>query len=244
MVSLYPYIFKRKSVRQYSPNELSGGFIGGLLEFSNSLGSIEGLEYKFKILAGEEIKSTMGINAPHYFAIYAKPSDNYLLKCGYLLQFIDLYLSSKNIGACWLGMAKPVSRLKSDGGLEYVMCLAFGEPKGNCHRNGPQEFKRKNLSDISYSSHKALEAVRLAPSSTNSQPWFIVEGEGAFSLYRVKLSMPKKLIYNKMNQVDMGIALCHLELALKQDGAQCSIFFEKPDDLENFEYMASIRLKQ
>lgn len=67
---------------------------------------------------------------------------------------------------------------------------------------------------------EALEAVRWAPSASNKQPWRIIKNEaGAFDFY---LNEDKK--YNnifkdiKIQNIDMGIAMCHFELAAKELG--------------------------
>ncbi len=242
MENLYPYIFKRKSTRQYSFEVLDENIISELMAFADSLEPISKAEYKFKILTDKDIKNILQVKAPNYISFYSEESDNYLINCGYLMQHLDLYLSSKNLGSCWLGMAKPTSKLKAENNLEHIITICFGKSNEDIYRKSIAEYNRKPLSDITYSGGNALEAIRLAPSATNSQPWFIVEKDNVFALYRVKLNFAKKIIYNKMNQVDMGIALCHLKTALEREGKQTEIFFEKPDDLENFEYAVSLKV--
>ncbi len=55
-----------------------------------------------------------------------------------------------------------------------------------------------------------LEAVRQAPSAVNAQPWRILKDGSAFHFY----SAGK----NYMNRMDMGIALCHFEVAAAEKG--------------------------
>ncbi len=55
-----------------------------------------------------------------------------------------------------------------------------------------------------------LEAVLQAPSAVNAQPWRIMKDGAAFHFY----SAGK----NDMNRTDMGIALCHFEVAAEEKG--------------------------
>lgn len=59
---------------------------------------------------------------------------------------------------------------------------------------------------------KALEAVRLAPSATNKQPWRVVEEEGSFHFFEQKARGMAKDPSTDIQRVDLGIALCHFGL--------------------------------
>ena len=66
-----------------------------------------------------------------------------------------------------------------------------------------------------------LDCVRFGPSASNSQPWRIVRqsGQSAFHFY-----LKRRWGYDKFNaridlqRVDMGIAMCHFEVAAKEIG--------------------------
>ena len=66
---------------------------------------------------------------------------------------------------------------------------------------------------------QALESVRLGPSASNRQPWRIVREGAAFHFF-----LPRTPGYDKMTgeihlqEVDMGIAMCHFELAAEELG--------------------------
>jgi hypothetical protein len=62
------------------------------------------------------------------------------------------------------------------------------------------------------------EAVRLAPSAMNSQPWKL-----EISAHNVKIKyfgrgLLKAVLKKKMSKIDIGIAARHAELALLNDG--------------------------
>ena len=66
-----------------------------------------------------------------------------------------------------------------------------------------------------------LECVRIAPSASNKQPWRIIKGRGqkAFHFYLKKTPGYEKLSKEiNLQNVDMGIAICHFELSAKELG--------------------------
>ena len=67
----------------------------------------------------------------------------------------------------------------------------------------------------------ALEAVRLAPSAVNKQPWRIVKQGETFHFYK-KSSMPVNL-KGDVQKLDVGIALAHFVLALEEAGFAGSV---------------------
>ena len=88
----------------------------------------------------------------------------------------------------------------------------------------------------------AFEAVRLGPSASNKQPWRLVQdNEGLIHLY-----LKENKLYNRMlgkiriQLIDMGIALCHFELAAKDRGlpGNWSVQEWKPQ-IKGLQYIAS-----
>ncbi len=67
----------------------------------------------------------------------------------------------------------------------------------------------------------ALEAMRLAPSASNGQPWRVVRQGDAFHFYR-------NTGYGDITRVDMGIAACHFELVARDLGLPGEWIFEDP----------------
>ena len=78
----------------------------------------------------------------------------------------------------------------------------------------------------------ALDVVRLAPSASNKQPWRIVRaGESwHFYIHRTRGYRPRNALVGvaDMQRIDMGIALCHFELAALQLGLAGRWVFEDP----------------
>lgn len=219
--NLYEAIFKRKSVRKYDMNPLGEKT---LLEITGYINSVKSLFPEIKIethIVGQhEVKLLLPIKAPHYLLFYSENKEGYLTNAGYMLQQVDLFLSINGIGSCYVGMAQPTKTATESSELEFVIVLAFGPATETVHRDDISKFKRKTLLQITdISNHdKLMETARLAPSATNSQPWFFTGGNGIIHAYCVKPNFIKAIIYKKMNKIDMGIALCHLAVAAERDG--------------------------
>ena len=90
--------------------------------------------------------------------------------------------------------------------------------------------------------------VRLAPSASNKQPWRIVKDGDLFHFFLQRTpgyreSMLKKVLgIFDLQRVDMGIALCHFDLTMKELGVQGDWVvkeptIKKPDEIT--EYTAS-----
>jgi len=203
------------------------------------------IRYEFSYLCADNVKNLIPIKAPHYICLFSEEKEGYLMNAGYLLQQIDLYLSANNMGSCWLGMAKlskDVPNMKN--GMAFVIMLAFGNTTEKLHRTDISEFKRKSMSSISTvaGADELLEPVRLAPSASNSQPWFFSGDIKNITVSREKLNFIKAPLYGKMNQIDIGIALCHLMLSLDHQGQTAVFDFNKADAPSGYEFMTKVKV--
>ena len=62
----------------------------------------------------------------------------------------------------------------------------------------------------------ALDMLRLAPSAGNTQPWRVVKSGDEFRFF-IKPTSPRYEA-RRLHDVDVGIALCHFELAAREAG--------------------------
>jgi nitroreductase len=148
-----------------------------------------------------------GIKAPHYLVFGSEEKERALENIGFIGQQLDLFCAGSEIGSCWVGGSKPGEKESSE--LPFVICMAFGKPAEALHRE-LSEFKRKPLGEISEGADERLEAARLAPSAVNSQNWYFAAQNGIIHCYRKKANPVLGFIYDKLNCIDMGIALCHI----------------------------------
>ncbi len=213
---LYQAIFRRKSVRNYDSSHL---FLETLQEIENCLENLTPLypqiKTEFKIVPGDQIKTRMMKRSPHYILAFSEKKEGNLVNVGYMLQQMDLYLSWRGIGTCWQGIPQPKKEALATSSLDYDILLTMGKPQEALHRKDVQEFRRKVLREITdiTGADDLLEPVRLAPSSTNSQPWYITGTRELMHFYCRKSGRLKSHFIGRFNQMDMGIALYHLKLS-------------------------------
>ncbi len=245
---LYNAIFHRKSIRKYDMTPLPTETLATLKDHASSAKPLdESIRYEFVHLYSADVKNLLPIKAPHYICVYSQIKGNYLMNAGFLLQQVDLYLSANNLASCWLGIAKPSKEVpKQINGLEFVIMLAFGNTTEPIYRTNTSEFKRKSVSEISCvaGADSILEPVRLAPSSSNTQPWFFSGEVEAMTVSRKKLNLLKAAFYGKMNQIDIGIALCHFWLSVDHLGQVVRYSFEKDAAPNGYEFMVKAMISQ
>ncbi len=244
-LDFYSTIFKRKSVRKYSKEPLESSQLQKVRDHIDGLTPLyENIRTEIVILSDSEIKTMLPIKAPHYVAVYSEAKEGYLTNAGFMLQQVDLFLSANGIGACWLGMGSPNKKAAPRNGLEFVITLAFGAADEPLHRESISEFKRKELSEISSvkGADELLEAARLAPSASNSQPWYFTGSAGSILVCRKLPNMLKAALYGKFNQVDMGIALYHLRTAALHMGKTIEFRKENAAVPKGHEYITTVHI--
>lgn len=247
--NLYETIFKRKSIRKYDLTSLEDNTISDITKYMSNLKPMyDNIKTEMKIVSQKEVKGMLAIKASHYIVAFSETKEGYLTNVGFMLQQMDLFLSANGIGTCWVGLAKPSKEILESSKLEFVIVLAFGKPQEPLYRSSVSEFKRKSMAQISniIGKDEFLETARIAPSSTNSQPWFFTKSDGMIHGYCVKTNIIKAILYEKMNKIDIGIASCHLWIAAKHAGKDAEIICDK--DARNnppngYFYIASLKVK-
>lgn len=242
---LYESIFHRKSVRKYDPAPLPAESLAEIEAFAAEAKPLKGdIAYKTMILNADQM-GMVSVKAPHYMCFYSEKKEGSLVNAGFILQQVDLQLSASGYGSCWIGMGKPSGTPPAVKGMEYVIMLGFGRPAEPIRRAQVSEFKRLGLSEISQISgaEDLLEPVRLAPSASNTQTWFLTGSSREILLYRKKLNPIKGAIYGKFNRIDMGIALCHLWLAIEQQGKQASYDFSRQPGPSGTEFIVKVSVQ-
>lgn len=196
------------------------------------------------------------IKGAYTFIAAAAQHKNYSLESlGYQMEKIILYATGLGLGTCWLGgtfnrgsFAKAVN-LSSEEFLPIITPIGTPSDKKRMMdklvRKGAQSDRRKSFDSIFFLNnfstalnkssarlyHNAFEMVRLAPSASNKQPWLLVlDSKNTvihFYLNRLKKYTGNKLGF-EMQKIDIGIAMCHLELALLDDGISGKFFVDTP----------------
>ncbi|MGZ7210381.1 MAG: nitroreductase family protein, partial [Methanobacterium sp.] len=149
---------------------------------------------------------------------------------------------------CWQGIPRPKKELLVSSNLEFIILIALGKTSESLHRSSVSEFKRKSIQEISdvKGADELLEAARLAPSAGNGQPWFFTGNENIIHAYSIKPGFIRGLMAKKYIPIDVGIALCHLNISAEHHGKKTEIKVDKtaPDYSDKgYEYVISLMVK-
>jgi nitroreductase len=180
--------------------------------------------------------------ASSFIASAVENSGMGLEELGYELEKLVLYAASLGLGTCWMGgtfkkgeFAKAIE-LKEGELLPIVIPVGYpSENKniigsflrmaaGSKNRKGWEEIFfdgsfEKKLSETTAGPYSvALEMLRLAPSASNKQPWRVVKDGNRFHFYLSHNVGYAKGLGFDMQRIDIGIAICHFDLTLKESG--------------------------
>lgn len=197
--------------------------------------------------------------ASSFIAAVTKPEEMSLEELGYELEKFILYATSLGLGTCWLGGTfkkgefSKAMQLNSEEILPIVTPIGYPSIKknmlaslvrtvvGSKNRKSWQELYfdgsfDKNLTEDQAGVYApALEMVRLGPSASNKQPWRIVKDKERFHFYLCHTKGYAKSLGVDMQRIDMGIAMCHFDLTLKEariegDFQKCNPNIERTGD--------------
>lgn len=244
-MELKEMISKRKSTRSYTNVPVDEATLQKITEFTANIKPLyPDIKVRSEIVNRESVRCICPWTTPQLITIFTEDKGDALVNVGFMFQQLDLYIQSRGLGVCWLGMGKlstqGIVETKSDDDLQFVMMLAFGEPKGESLRASTGEFKRKSLVDISDKEDERLELARLAPSSVNSQPWYFIHEGGTIHTYCALQGFLKAKTLGDMNQIDIGIALAHMYIS----NPDTFRFFkvESVKEIKGYAYMGSFTL--
>lgn len=167
------------------------------------------------------------------------PRTTTLVEFGHLFEQFILYATDIGLGTCWLGGSfsrTAFSRAAALGPDEYIPAVApIGyiktEPtiREQLIRRIAKSDQRKPWAELFFTADlqpltpehagpfgQALEMVRLAPSASNRQPWRIVKDQSGFHFYLKPAESHRRAGAINLQEIDLGIALCHFELTASE----------------------------
>jgi len=239
-MELKDMITRRKSFRKYLDRPVEPQLLARIRQFMENMQPLyPQIPVAGRIVDKTQVRSLMPWKTPQLVAVYSGTQDGYLENTGFLFQQLDLYLQSLGLGCCWLGLGKMRQEPMYEG-MEFVILLAFGYPAAPEYRQGPRDFNRRSLSQISDWEDPRLESARLAPSSTNSQPWFFTHKDDVIRAHCSQAGLLRHKTLGYMNRIDMGIALGQLYVANRETFR----FFreEDPEVPKGYQYTGSVVL--
>jgi len=233
--NLYAPIFTRKSVRKYAETPLTPAQLGLVkAEIAKAVPLLPGEKYKLELGESREGWRVYG---------YCENTPLSNANLGFLLQQLDLALHLEGLGRLWFGMGREPKDSKPPKGLSYAMALKVGAAAEPIARESTDEFDRRPIDVVvgGEDLYTLFEAVRLAPSARNSQPWYFTGDEGKVQVWRRQPKLFDKLLIDRMNWIDMGIALCHAALALENAGREFTVELAPPaQGPEGHEYLLTL----
>lgn len=220
-----------------------------------------GADVRFSILQSTDTSEKLGtygfIRGAHtFFAGCVRNGGRDLEGFGYAFEKAVLYATSLGLGTCWLGgtfkrgafqkainpeenetlpAASPLGYARDRKSMiEQVVAASAGARKRKdfCSLFFDGDFSTPlKLEDSALKT--CLEMVRIAPSASNKQPWRAVKIDNRIDFY---LAETKNYVGNTrfgfcMQRIDLGIAVCHLQLAAQELGLRGTIVFEDPNIL-------------
>lgn len=244
----YSTIFQRRSIRNYNQQPLDEPTLNKIKKQFEVLKPLyEDIKTEFIVLTSEDVNQRMMKKAPHYIAAFSERKEGYLTNIGFMLQQMDLYLSMNGIGACFQGIPSVKKHVLKSTELKFIILLAFGEANEQLHRLDISEFKRKSFQEISNNTEarEIIEAARMAPSATNSQPWYFTGDSNTINAYIKKPNVLKRIMAGKYPPIDLGIALYHLNIAAEHFAKKVSYSFNlenKDSAPKNTEFVVRVKL--
>lgn len=243
-MELYDAIFYRKSIRKYSNKKVTGQLMEEVKKISSDITYLNSdLDIKAHVVErGHLIHFLMGkkckVKSPHYLLVTSTKGENYLENIGFAVEELVLQLATLGLATCWLECdlkrediievidVKEIEAEESDEqedskeNLEYpcvLIAFGYGEESEKLFRV-EDDIDRKSIKQVCKKIDKKysniIEAVRLAPSIKNIQPWVIYNDIDGLSIYEEK----QKKNISDMSKVSMGIALRHLDIACRKNG--------------------------
>ncbi len=219
-MELYEAVFKRKSMRKFDEKLKISDEEMNLIQ--SKLKSLKKLtpETEVEFVIKPRRETNCRINAEYCILAYTQDKPLWKENIGYMLEQLDLYLATVNIGSCWYGLGK--TKEQELNGKLYAIMFCFGKSTSNDFRKDENEFDRKKVEDIwqGLKNDNIANAVRLAPSACNSQPWKVKNDGKEISVYQRQKTdnVLTRALSKYFNGFDMGIFLYILELALDKHG--------------------------
>jgi nitroreductase len=186
---------------------------------------------------------------------------------GYCMERNILKATSLGLGTCWLGgtfkrsgfgdkmgigegeLLPAITPVGYAGARRSLVDRIFRFSAGSDHRKPWHELFYLHGMDTSLDHEKSgkfdtpLECVRMAPSASNKQPWRVVKAgdQNTFHFYLKRTPGYENIIKEiRLQNVDMGIAMCHFDLSAKELGLNGSWNVNDPQIKSvGMEYVAS-----
>lgn len=255
----------RKSVRTFDGRPLSASDRDKIERYVADVPNPFGTKVEFRMLDAKEhgLSSPVIVGSDLYLAAKATMGDGYEVGYGYSFELACLYAESIGVGTVMLAASLSRKAFEKAMELEESEAMPVATPVGYAAekpslrdaamRKALKADKRAPFGELFFKGSfdegsfdkglgpgeagifgEALEMARWAPSASNRQPWrAFVDGNAVHFFEKRTLPLTR---FGDTQLVDMGIALAHFDLAMRDAGHDGH--FEKteaglaaPDDL-------------
>ncbi|MBR5390558.1 MAG: nitroreductase family protein [Clostridia bacterium] len=234
----------RRSVRAFDGQPLEKDDLERLCAFLETVENPYGLPVTFRLLDGKELGLSSPVVSGSELFLGAKigQAPHFEEAFGYSFETVVLYAWSLGIGTVWIGGTMKREHFERAMELapgERMPCVTpLGYPakrmsvKETLMRRGVGADRRQPFEMLFFDGgtdrpltvekagvlRDALEAVRLAPSAVNKQPWRCVIDRNTVHFYEKQTRGYTSEATGDLQKVDLGIALCHFDLAARESG--------------------------
>ncbi len=262
-MSIFEVIKARRSVRTFNGDALSKEDAERIESFAASASNPYGIDIDIRLLDAKEhgMSSSVIAGESAYLAGKVKRVPHAEEAFGYTFEKVLLFAESTGVSNVWLAGTfdkKAALRAMSpeeDEVLPAVSPLGYKADKMSLRetvmRKGTKADRRIPFGELFFDEKLeplkegkdpityALEAVRLAPSAVNRQPWRAVFDGSAAHFYKAAGRGSFDL-----HKIDLGIALCHFDAVLEECGVGHVFSLSDPGiDFPGAEYVASYLIK-
>ncbi len=259
----------RRSVRTFDETPLKPEDAAAILAFAEKLENPYDIGIQWRLLSAEKqgLKSPVIVGTDTFIAGKMLRVPHAEEAFGYAFEKVVLFAESHGVGTTWIAgtMDRPAfekaMELRDNEVLPCVSPLGYPAKRMSVReimmRKGVKADARLPFEALFFSGSfdapltteaagtlfNALEAVRLAPSAVNKQPWRAVVCGDAVHFYE-KHSKGYGADGWDIQKIDLGIALAHFELVAKESGLSPALFLDDPciAAAPDTDYIASFRV--
>ncbi len=269
--SVKEIIRSRKSARTFSGETLRSDDRQKLDEFLKTLDNPFGVPVEFRFLDAKEhnLSSPVIVGTYAYIAAKVARVPQSEIAYGYSFEAFCLFAKSLGIGTVMLAATISLSafekamEVKDTGVMPVASPIGYPADKQSVReklmRKGIKADERLPFDTLFFENsfaqglipehaslfRDALEMVRLAPSAGNKQPWRAIVCGDKVHFYEKKTKAMSNNSLGDIQKVDVGIALAHFDLTLKESGISGSFAVDDPgfatDD--SIEYIVTYEVK-
>lgn len=256
----------RKSVRTFAAKPLTDDDWESITQYLKDLSNPFGVNVEFRFLNAKEhsLSSPVIVGTEQYVAAKVKQCENFELAYGYSFESFCLYATGLGMGTVMLAGTlsrkafEKAMQLKEDEVMPLASPIGYPAQKKSIRekmmRGATKADERLPFEKLFFENsfqaplsaqnagkfQSALEMLRLAPSAVNKQPWRVVVCGDSVHFFKKSAKLMSSDEFD-LQKIDMGIALAHFDLTLKEEGTS-GRFVKKEIDFavdKSLEYIIS-----